>query len=82
MGLGGISVWQLLIVLVIVLLIFGPSRLKNIGSQLGTAIRDFRKTVKENEDNSTSPTDSHGSLDDKSKMNQTESAKQNDQSKL
>ena len=37
MGLGGISIWQLLIILVIVLLIFGTKRLKNLGGDLGGA---------------------------------------------
>ncbi len=39
MGFGGISIWQLLIVLVIVLLLFGTKRLKNIGSDLGGAVK-------------------------------------------
>ena len=34
MGFGGISIWQLLIILVIVLLLFGTKRLKNIGSDI------------------------------------------------
>lgn len=42
MGLGGISLWQLLILLVIVVLLFGTKRLRNLGSDLGSAIRDFR----------------------------------------
>ncbi|MEW7976622.1 MAG: Sec-independent protein translocase subunit TatA [Candidatus Sedimenticola endophacoides] len=42
MGLGGISIWQLLIILVIVLLLFGTKRLKNIGSDLGGAIKGFK----------------------------------------
>ncbi|PKL96619.1 MAG: twin-arginine translocase subunit TatA [Gammaproteobacteria bacterium HGW-Gammaproteobacteria-8] len=41
----GISPWQLLIVLLIVLLIFGTKKLRNIGGDLGSAIRDFRKGV-------------------------------------
>jgi sec-independent protein translocase protein TatA len=49
MGLGGISIWQLLIVLVIVLLLFGTKRLKNIGSDLGGAIKGFRKSMSEGE---------------------------------
>jgi len=49
MGLGGISIWQLLIVLVIVLLLFGTKRLKNIGSDLGGAIKGFRKSMNEGE---------------------------------
>ncbi|MBP8926157.1 MAG: twin-arginine translocase TatA/TatE family subunit [Pseudomonadales bacterium] len=45
MGLGGISIWQLLIVLVIVVLLFGTKRLGSIGTDLGTAIRGFRKSM-------------------------------------
>lgn len=45
MGLGGISIWQLLIILVIVLLLFGTKRLKNIGSDLGNAVRGFRSAM-------------------------------------
>jgi len=45
MGMGGISIWQLLIVLVIVLLLFGTKRLKNIGSDLGGAVKGFRSSM-------------------------------------
>ena len=45
MGLGGISIWQLLILLIIVLLLFGTKRLKNIGSDLGSAIKSFRSSM-------------------------------------
>lgn len=47
MGLGGISIWQLLIVLAIVVLLFGTSRLKNIGSDLGGAIKGFKNSIKD-----------------------------------
>ncbi len=46
----GIGVPELLIVLVIVLLIFGASRLTEVGSSLGKGIREFRKAVREDED--------------------------------
>ena len=46
----GISVWQLLIVLVIVLLLFGTKKLRNMGGDLGAAIRNFRGAVKESGD--------------------------------
>lgn len=49
MGFGGISIWQLLIVLVIVLLLFGTKRLKNIGGDLGSAIKGFKKSMTEGE---------------------------------
>lgn len=49
MGIGGISIWQLLIVLAIVLLLFGTKRLKNIGSDLGGAIKGFKGAMKDGE---------------------------------
>lgn len=49
MGVGGISIWQLLIILLIVLLLFGTKRLKNIGSDLGNAVRGFRGALSEAE---------------------------------
>ena len=41
----GISIWALLLILVIVLLLFGTKKLKNIGSDLGGAIKNFKKSV-------------------------------------
>ena len=49
MGFGGISVWQLLIVLLIVLLVFGTKRLKNIGSDLGNAVKGFKGAMTQEE---------------------------------
>jgi len=49
MGIGGISPFQLLIILVIVLLIFGTKKLRNLGGDLGGAIKGFKKAVKEEE---------------------------------
>jgi len=45
MGLGGISIWQLLIVLVIVALIFGTKKLRGIGGDLGGAVKGFKKAM-------------------------------------
>ena len=45
MGFGGISVWQLLIILLIVIMLVGTKRLKGLGSDLGDAIKGFRKSV-------------------------------------
>ncbi len=47
MGIGGISVWQLLIVLAIVVLLFGTSRLRTIGGDLGSAVRGFRNSMQD-----------------------------------
>ncbi|MDR7121629.1 twin-arginine translocase TatA/TatE family subunit [Rheinheimera soli] len=50
MGFGGISIWQLLIILVIIVLLFGTKRLRGIGSDLGSAIKGFRNSVKDPEE--------------------------------
>ncbi len=47
---GGVSIWQLLILLLVVGLIFGTKHLRNAGSDLGKAFKGFRDAVKD-EDN-------------------------------
>lgn len=47
----GISIWQLLIILAIVIVLFGTKRLRNIGNDLGGAIKSFRHAVKEGGEN-------------------------------
>ena len=49
MGLGGISVWQLLIILVIVVLIFGTKKLKNMGGDIGGAVKNFKSAMTDEE---------------------------------
>lgn len=49
MGLGGISIWQLLIVLAIVIMVFGTKRLGNLGADLGNAIKGFKNSMKDGE---------------------------------
>jgi sec-independent protein translocase protein TatA len=46
---GGFGMTELLVILAIVVLVFGPKRLKTIGSDLGNAIKGFRKAVTEDE---------------------------------
>jgi len=46
----GISIWQLLIILAIIALIFGTKKLRNIGGDLGGAIKGFKKAVNEGEE--------------------------------
>ena len=45
MGLGGISMWQLLIILLIVVMVFGTKKLRSIGGDLGGALKSFRKAM-------------------------------------
>ncbi|MDN8602145.1 Sec-independent protein translocase subunit TatA [Citrobacter sp. S2-9] len=42
---GGISIWQLLIIAVIVVLLFGTKKLGSIGSDLGASIKGFKKAM-------------------------------------
>lgn len=49
MGFGGISIWQLLIILLIVVLLFGTKKLRNIGADLGGALRNFKRSMQEGE---------------------------------
>lgn len=46
----GISIWQLLIVLGIVILIFGTKKLKNMGNDIGGAVKGFKSAMKGNPD--------------------------------
>ena len=49
MGPGGISPWSLLLILVIVLLLFGTKKLRNVGSDLGGALKGFKSAMSESE---------------------------------
>ena len=44
---GNISIWQLLIVLAIIVLLFGTKKLRGIGSDLGSAVKGFRNSIKD-----------------------------------
>ena len=47
----GISIWQLLIILLIVVMLFGTKRLRGLGNDVGSAISGFRKAVSDGESN-------------------------------
>lgn len=59
MGIGGISIWQLLIILAIVVMLFGTKRLRTMGSDLGAAIKGFRSSMT-SEDTDSSTEESEG----------------------
>ena len=46
---GSFSIWHWLIVLVIILLVFGTKKLRNLGSDLGGAVKGFKEGIKEGE---------------------------------
>jgi sec-independent protein translocase protein TatA len=41
----GVSVWELLILLLVILLVFGPKRLPEMGRQLGRGMREFKESI-------------------------------------
>lgn len=47
---GGISIWQLIIIAVIVVLLFGTNKLRNLGSDLGSSIKGFKKAMGDDND--------------------------------
>ncbi len=49
MGFGGISIWQLLIIILVVLVLFGSKKLRSIGSDLGQGIKGFKKAINDDE---------------------------------
>ena len=53
MGFSGIGIWQLLIILAIVVLIFGTKRLPGVAKDLGSAITNFREGMKRNDGDTT-----------------------------
>ncbi len=61
MGFGGISIWQLVIVLGIIILLFGTKKLRNLGGDVGSAVKGFKKAM--NEDESAKQDDEKKSLD-------------------
>lgn len=46
---GGISIWQLLIIFAIIVLLFGTKKLRNIGADLGGAVKGFKKSMSDDE---------------------------------
>ena len=48
--LSGISPWSILLILIIVVILFGTKKLRNVGSDLGSAIKSFKKSSKEDND--------------------------------
>lgn len=45
----GLSIWHVLIFAIVVLLLFGTSKLKNLGKDVGGAVKDFKKSMKDDE---------------------------------
>ena len=55
----GISIWQLLIILLIVLLLFGAKRLRTLGGDLGGAVKGFREAMNDGKEDADEQTAEH-----------------------
>lgn len=64
MGISGIGIWQLVIILVIVIMLFGTKRLRNIGTDLGSAIKGFKKSVSDDDSGKSEEADSKAEAGD------------------
>ncbi len=58
---GTLSIWHWLIVLAVVVLIFGTRKLRNVGSDLGGAIKSFKSAMREGETDATKKTEDNSS---------------------
>ena len=47
MGIGGLGMWEIILIFLVVLLLFGAKRLPEIGSSLGKGIREFKGSIRE-----------------------------------
>jgi sec-independent protein translocase protein TatA len=70
MGFGGIGIWQLVIILVIVIMLFGTKKLRGMGADLGGALKGFKKAMKDD--------DANGDADDNVILNQSAEHKKPD----
>jgi len=67
MGFGGIGPGSLILILVIVILLFGTKKLRNVGGDIGGALKNFRKSMKDTEDEVASNKDDTAQIDTKDK---------------
>ncbi|HGX92200.1 MAG TPA: twin-arginine translocase TatA/TatE family subunit [Candidatus Tenderia sp.] len=82
MGFGGISIWQLLIVLAIIILLFGTKKLRSLGGDLGNAVKGFRGAMSEAENADAAKKDEKTSAkleaEDQSRVIDAEAAKKDE----
>ncbi|WP_018610158.1 Sec-independent protein translocase subunit TatA [Uliginosibacterium gangwonense] len=52
---GGLSLWHWLIVLVVVMMVFGTKKLRNLGEDLGAAVKGFKQGIKDGADDKSAP---------------------------
>ncbi len=73
MGLGGIGIWQLIIILVIVVMLFGTKKLRNLGSDLGGALKGFKSAMKDDDEASSDSVSKKVSEEESTKSEKSDS---------
>ena len=76
MGLGGVSPWSLVLILLIVLLLFGTKKLRNIGGDLGGALKNFKKAMSDDEKEQTALEQDKKQNSNPSELNTTQEKQQ------
>ena len=74
---GGISIWQLLIIAVIVVLLFGTKKLRNLGGDLGSAIKGFKSAIGDEKDSASQAEKTTDTLANKSTAESSSPQKEN-----
>ncbi len=75
MGISGMSIWQLLIILAIVVMLFGTKRLKTLGSDLGSMIKGFKNSMANDEQAQKDAEEAQKNLEQKNTVNSTSTEK-------
>lgn len=78
---GGISIWQLLIVVLIVVLLFGTKKLRGLGSDLGSAVKGFKKAMTDEEQGKKDADFEQQKLADKKELDDSLNQKDQDKAK-
>ncbi|MBL1377416.1 Sec-independent protein translocase subunit TatA [Zobellella iuensis] len=78
---GGISIWQLLIVVLIVVLLFGTKKLRGLGSDLGSAVKGFKKAMGDEEQDKKDADFEQQKLADKKEQGESPNQQEQDKTK-
>ena len=76
---GGISIWQLLIVAIIIVLLFGTKKLRNMGGDLGSAVKGFKNALTTDDVTPSETLDEKSSLEDKPSVGEVSLVKEKHQ---
>ncbi|MCF2859699.1 Sec-independent protein translocase subunit TatA [Pseudoalteromonas sp. SMS1] len=82
MGFGGISIWQLLIVLAIIVLLFGTKKLRGLGGDLGNAVKGFKNAMSDEEKNQKESEKPKEAIQNQTQQNSNATSTESDKEKV